>query len=101
MRFIQILEFDTTRIHEVEALMDTWVAKSEGRRKVERSGVTVDRDQPQTYVQIVEFPSYEAAMENSALPETAEFAKKLADLCEGPPRFRNLDLVRIDEFPRK
>ncbi len=98
MRFIQSFEFTTTRIDEIEALMDKWVAKSEGRRKVDRSFLSADRDRPQTYVQIVEFPSYEGAMQNSALPETAEFAQRLAELCEEPPRFRNLDLVRTDKF---
>jgi hypothetical protein len=29
-----------------------------------------DRDRPNRYVTIVEFPSYEAAMENSRRPET-------------------------------
>jgi hypothetical protein len=98
MRFIQIFEFTTTRVDDVEALIDKWVAQSEGRRKVERSVLAADRDRPQTYVQIVEFPSYEEAMQNSALPETAEFAQRLGELCEEPPRFRNLDLVRTDEF---
>ena len=44
------------------------------------------------------FPSYEAAMENSNRPETAEFAAKLAKLCAGPPTFRNLDVVREEEM---
>ncbi len=78
--------------------MDKWVTQSAGRRKVDRSALTADRDRPQTYVQIVEFPSYEEAMQNSALPETAEFAQGLAELCDVPPRFRNLELVRTDEF---
>ena len=30
MRFIQILEFTTSRIDEIQALMDTWVAQSRG-----------------------------------------------------------------------
>jgi hypothetical protein len=30
MRFIQIFEFTTTRIDEIEALLDKWVAQSEG-----------------------------------------------------------------------
>jgi hypothetical protein len=98
MRFVQMFEFTTTRIHEIDALMEKWVAQSAGRRKVDRSVLTADRDRPQTYVQIVEFPSYEEAMQNSALPETAEFAQGLAELCEEPPRFRNLELVRTDEF---
>ena len=33
--------------------------------------LTRDRDRPNTYVDIVEFPSYEDAMKNSELPETA------------------------------
>ena len=98
MRFIQVFEFTTTRVDAVETLIDKWVAQSEGHRTVERSVLAADRDRPQAYVQIVEFPSYEEAMENSALPETAEFAQRLAELCEEPPRFRNLELVRIDEF---
>jgi hypothetical protein len=45
-------------------------------------------------VQIVEFPSYEEAMANSDLPETTELAAKLASFCDGPPTFRNLDVIR-------
>ena len=53
-----------------------------------------DRDRANTYVQIVEFPSYEEAMANSELPDTAEVATRLAELCDGPPTFRNLDVTR-------
>jgi quinol monooxygenase YgiN len=92
MEFIQIIEFTAGRFDEVEALMDEWVTKTEGKRTAHRGMVTVDRDRPDTYVQIVEFPSYEEAMANSALPETAEFAEKIAKLCDGPAVFRNLDV---------
>jgi hypothetical protein len=51
-----------------------------------------DRDQPNTYVAIIRFPSYDAAMENSNHPETAAMAKRLAELCDGSPQFRNFDL---------
>jgi hypothetical protein len=37
-------------------------------------------------------------MTNSGLPETSEFAEKLARLCDGPPEFRNLDVRRVDKF---
>ena len=47
-----------------------------------------------TYVVVVEFPSYDEAMANSNLPETGELAAKLASLCDGPPTFRNLDVLR-------
>ena len=49
-------------------------------------------------MQVVEFPSYEEAMANSALPETAAFAEKLSALCSAGPTFRNLDLVRVDQL---
>jgi hypothetical protein len=98
MAFIQIIEFTTTRPEEVEALAAEWAARTEGRRTAERSTLTADRDRPNTYVQIVEFPSYQEAMANSSLPETAELAEKLAGLCDGPPVFRNLDVRRVDAF---
>ena len=47
---------------------------------------------------MVDFPSYEAATANSSLPETGEFAEKLAKLCDGPPTFRNLDVRRTDDL---
>jgi hypothetical protein len=45
----------------------------------------------------VEFPSYEAAMKNNELPETAAMAEKMAAICDGPPTFYNLDLVETQE----
>ena len=98
MSFIQIIELSTTRPDEVEALVEEWQAQTAGRRTAQRGTFTQDRDQLDTYVQIVEFPSYQEAMANSGLPETGEFAEKLARLCDGPPTFRNLDVRRVDEF---
>ncbi len=54
--------------------------------------VTQDRDRPNGYFTIIEFPSYEVAMENSARPETDAFAKEMAALCTSGPRFYNLDV---------
>jgi hypothetical protein len=56
----------------------------------------LQRDNDGIYFNIVEFPSYEAAMENSNRPETAEFAAQLAKLCDGPATFHNLDVTRED-----
>lgn len=98
MAFIQIIELTTNRLSEVEALMDEWTEKTEGKRQAQRSVLTSDRDRPDTYVQIVEFPSYEAAMENSNMPETTDFAERIAKLCQGPMTFRNLDLRRTDQL---
>jgi hypothetical protein len=98
MAFIQIIEVTTTRPEEIQELVAEWTAKTEGRRTADRSTFTADRDRPDTYAQIVEFPSYEAAMTNSGLPETGEFAASLARLCDTSPVFRNLDVRRVDNF---
>jgi quinol monooxygenase YgiN len=98
MAFIQVIEFSTNRLDEVESLMDEWIDRTEGQRSAHRSVLTVDRDQSGTYVQIVEFPSYQAAMENSNLPITSEFAERLSKLCQGPAKFRNLDVRRTDDL---
>ena len=98
MAFIQIIEVTTTRPQEIQELVQEWSARTEGRRTAYRATFTADRDRPGTYVQIVEFPSYQEAMANSGLPETGEFAEKLAKLCDGQPAFRNLDVRRVDEF---
>jgi len=98
MAFIQIIEVTTTRPEEIQELAEEWSARTEGRRTAYRSTLTADRDRPNTYIQIVEFPSYQHAMTNSGLPETGEFAEKLARLRGGPPVFRNLGVRRADTF---
>ncbi len=98
MTFIQIIEYKTSRIDELNAAMDQWLAATEGTRTALRGIQAQDRDQPGTYVNIVEFPSYEAAMENSNKPETGEFAARLTALCDGPPTFRNLDVTRTEQM---
>lgn len=50
------------------------------------------------YAQIVESSSYEEAMANSDLPETGDIAERLTALCDGPPSFRNLDLLREERL---
>jgi hypothetical protein len=57
-------------VGEVEALMEEWVAGTDGKCSTSRSVLTQDRDRANTYVQVVEFPSDEKAMANSDLPKT-------------------------------
>jgi len=98
MGFVQIIELTTSRPDQVEALVDEWKGQTASRRTAQRGVFTQDRDRPDVYVQIVEFPSYEAAMANSDLPETASFAEHLAELCDGPIRFRNLDVRSVEDL---
>jgi quinol monooxygenase YgiN len=94
MKFVQIIEFKTKDIDAFNKTLDDFLKSTEGTRTTTRGLQTRDRDAADTYLQIVEFPSHEAAMENSNKPETAEFAASLAKLCDGPPIFRNLDVLR-------
>jgi hypothetical protein len=48
MAFIQIIEVTTTRLDEIQDLMDEWISKTEGKRKTRRSTLTGDRDHPDT-----------------------------------------------------
>jgi len=96
--FIQLIEYKTTRIDELNVALDAWLEQTKGRRAATRGVQTRDRDAENTYVQVVEFPSFEDAMANSKLAETGEFASQLASLCEGPPTFRNLDVIREEQM---
>jgi hypothetical protein len=98
MAFIQLIEIATTRPDEVEALVAKWREQTTGRRTAQRGTFTQDRERPNTYLQIVEFPSYEEAMANSELPETAALARRLEELCDGPMVFRNLDVRSVEEL---
>jgi len=96
MEFVQIVEFTTAKMDEVESTLDEYRAKREaaGAPMPVQVLQCQDRDQPNTYLAVVRFASYEAAMENSNHPDTAAMAERLAELCDSPPQFRNLDLIR-------
>jgi len=98
MPFIQVIELTTSRPDDVEALIREWQVQTSGRRTAQGGTFTSDRDRPGVYVQIVEFPSYEDAMANPELPETATFASRLSQLCDGPLGFRNLDVRSVEEM---
>jgi hypothetical protein len=90
--FVQIVEFKTSRIDEVQALIEERQPQMEAGSTVRRLIATADRDRPGYYLTIIEFDSYESAMENSNRPETSEFSSAMAKLCDGPAKFYNLDM---------
>ena len=94
MSFIQIIEYETDRPDELRALGEERSSELGDPPPGFRLVVTRDRDRPNRFVSIVEFPSYEAAMENSQRSETDEFARQMAALCTSPPRYQNLDVQR-------
>lgn len=98
MKFVQIIEYTTSKPDEIAKIMDEWMAATEGKRTPTREVTGKDRDDSDRYFQIVEFPSYEEAMKNSELPETSQFAERIRALCDGPAVFRNLDVVREQDL---
>ncbi len=94
--FVQIIEMKTSRVDEVDALIDE-LRSSGAPMPMVRATMAADRDRPGYYLNIIEFESYEQAMENSNRPETTEMAGKMAALCDEPPRFYNLDVRRSEQ----
>jgi hypothetical protein len=93
--FVQIMEIKTSRIDEVQAFVEKMGAERGDSLLSTRALLTADRDRPGYYVNIIEFSSYEEAMQNSNDPATSEFAKQLGALLDGPPNFYNVD-VRLE-----
>jgi quinol monooxygenase YgiN len=93
MTFVQIIEFQTSRVDEMKMLGDEWEAGAAASRTARRRVLCQDRDNPGRYFNIVFFDSYESAMENSNNPVTQEFAQKMMALADGAPTFHNLDVV--------
>ena len=91
--FIQVIDFQTDHIDEVQGIVDTYLAESEGTRTSQRGILTKSRDDSNRYVNIVFFESYEAAMKNSESPATTHFSEQMMKLCSGPPTFANLDVL--------
>jgi hypothetical protein len=99
--FVQIIEYRTQKPDEIAALMDefqkTREAAGDGPRPA-RALTCADRDEPGRYFAIVEFGSYEEAMANSQRADTTEFSEKMMELCDGPGKFYNLDVVQSMDY---
>ncbi|MBT2445822.1 ester cyclase [Streptomyces sp. ISL-43] len=100
MTFVQVIDYETERFDEMNALIDRWAEQASGKRTVTHTLIGRDRDSQTHYLDLVEFPSYEDAMKNSQLPETDRMFQEMVALCEGMPKFMNLDVVR-DEYLNK
>ena len=96
--FVQIIQYKTSKFDEMQKVIDKFRADTEGKRTATRAMMGRDRDNAGQFMTIVEFPSYEAAMKNNDLPETAAVAEAMQKLADGPPTFYNLDLERVEEY---
>jgi len=93
MSFVQIMQFQTSKIDDIRTAVNEWERATEGKRTVGRSFLCEDRENPGHYSVVVVFGSYEDAMKNSALPETDALSKKVTGLSNGPLKFSNLDVI--------
>jgi hypothetical protein len=96
-KFVQIIEYETDRFDELSTMMDDMSADAEAAGRTppfSYFSATRDRDNPNRYLTIIEFASYDEAMENSNRPETSEMARKFAALCTKGPIYHNLDVLR-------
>ena len=104
MAFLQIIEYQTSRVDEVAALgaefREQMAATGPNGAKPLGGTITADRDRPGYFLSLIEFDSYEAAMEASDRPETQEFFGRLSQLMDGPPKFYNLDVLDTWEIGR-
>ncbi|ARP71864.1 ester cyclase [Streptomyces pluripotens] len=98
MTFVQLIECRTSRLDEMNRLMDDWVAQTKGRRTATHAVVGKDRSDASHIVEMVEFPSYEEAMRNSKLPETDQIFREMVALCDETPTFTDLDVVRDEQL---
>lgn len=99
-RFIQIIEYTTSRFDEIQKLSDEFRAERQAAGidvHPIRVTTSVSRDDPNRYVTILEFGSYGDAMRSNELPSSQKFAQDLTQLCDGPLVFHNLDLIEAYE----
>lgn len=95
--FIQIIDFSTSKIDEIDALIEELGDELGDGLLAVRSTETEDRDRPGHYMVIVEFESYERAMENSNNPVVSKFSQRFAEFADRPPTFYNLDVRAVRE----
>jgi hypothetical protein len=93
--FMQIMEFESSRIDELEALMKEFQEMRGDLLLASKATVTEDRNRPGHYLVIVEFDTYEEAMTNSGDPATGEYAEKINALLTGEPIFHDLDVRTV------
>jgi hypothetical protein len=94
MAFVQTISFTTSRIDEISAMGNEYEQEQGGQAPGYRgTRILKDRDRENAYMVLAEFDSYELAMENSGRPETDAFARKMAELVDGPPTYGNYDVI--------
>ena len=96
--FVQLIEFDTDRVADWDAIVDRWAAAIGPHRTARWSILGTDRDRPGRHLAMVEFPGHAEAMANSGHPATEAFVKELRSISSTEPQFRNLDVRSVQTY---
>ena len=83
--FVQLIEWKTSKIDEVQKLNDDWRERFPAMGPT-RVLVTADRNNEGSYVTVVEFSSYEEAMKNSATRQLRSTPSGWPHCATAPPR---------------
>jgi len=98
-KFVQIVDFETERMEEMRALVQETDKRLAGREDGPTHRLVLqDRNQPNRFLVVIEFDSYEEAMHNSNDPETSRMAEQLASMCTRAPSFTDCDVRETTEL---
>ena len=90
MKFLQIMEFQGNA-EDAEKALQHYIEKADGRSYAKKATICVDRDNPWTVIQLIEFDSWEKAQKNNELEITEEDNQETEETF-GEITFRNLDI---------
>jgi quinol monooxygenase YgiN len=96
MEFTQIIELRTANIEEMQKLDEDYLEKlsPEERGVLFRRGHTVvDREDPEHFFTVLEYPSYEAMLATMASSTSHELSAAIVPLVIGEPSFCNGDVL--------
>ena len=94
MGYVQILDFETKHVKDVESLLSEWRRGTDGDRTVQHEIVARDNNRPEHYVAILQFSLRDAAQRNEKLAESDRFADRMAELCYGTVDFTYYEVIR-------
>jgi hypothetical protein len=93
MSFVQTISYTTTNREAMDAALAQWLEDTQDVRRARKRLLLRDRANPNCYVEIVTFDSYEDAMHNSMLPATGALNVAMGALVDDGFTFQDLDVV--------
>ena len=80
MKFLQNMEFQGNA-EDAEKALQHYIEKADGRSYAKKATICVDRDNPGTVIQLIEFDSWEEAQKNNELEITEDDNQETEVIC--------------------